>query len=102
MEKLSLTLFITGQTLRSRSAVYHLRKLSDEVADGQYELTIIDVLEHPHLAEEAKVIATPTLVKTSPPPIRRIVGDLANTREVLRWLDLEGDTGKWTGSEESA
>ncbi len=88
MNKISLTLFITGQTLRSRSAVYNLQRLSNEALDQNYELNIIDVLEHPHLAEEAKIIATPTLIKTNPPPAKRVVGDLEDREQVLKWLDL--------------
>mgnify|MGYP006305455309 CR=1 FL=1 len=89
MAKLFLTLFITGQTLRSRNAIHNLQNLFQAVSGGAYELSIIDVLEHPHLAEEARIIATPTLVKTSPPPVRRIVGDLSDNAQVLKWLELE-------------
>jgi circadian clock protein KaiB len=91
MGKLSLTLFITGRTVRSRSAVQHLRSISQGLGEGQYELSIVDVLEQPHLAEESKILATPTLVKNSPPPVRRIVGDLGDRERVMKWLDLEGN-----------
>ena len=90
MDKISLTLFIAGQTLRSQSAVQNLRSFFDAGFDEQYELSIIDVLEHPQLAEEAKIIATPTLIKSNPPPVRRIVGDLADKEVILKWLDLGG------------
>lgn len=89
MDKVSLTLFITGQTLRSQSAVANLRRMCRGIPPDQVELTIVDVLERPQLAEEAKIIATPTLVKSSPAPVRRIVGDLADTEQVLRWLRLK-------------
>lgn len=88
MEKVSLTLFITGQNSRSQSAVANLRRICQDVLPEQHELTIIDVLECPELAEEARIIATPTLVKSSPPPIRRIVGDLSDHNQVLIWLGL--------------
>ena len=90
MDKLSLTLFITGQTMRSRSAVQNLQTLFEEIGEGRYELSIIDVLEHPQLAEDEKIVATPTLVKTRPLPVRRIVGDLTSKTQVLEWLDLAG------------
>ena len=89
MDKLSLTLFITGRSLRSRSAVHNLQSLFNEIGGERHEMSIIDVLEHPQLAEEEKIIATPTLLKNSPPPARRIVGDLADRTRVLKWLDLE-------------
>jgi circadian clock protein KaiB len=91
MGKLSLTLFVTGRTVRSRAAVQHLRSISQGLGEGQYELRIVDVLEQPHLAEESKILATPTLVKNSPPPVRRIVGDLGDRERVMKWLDLEGN-----------
>ena len=90
MDKLSLTLFITGQTMRSRSALQNLQTLFEEIGGKGYELSIIDVLEHPQLAEDEKIIATPTLVKTRPLPVRRIVGDLTSKTQVLEWLDLAG------------
>lgn len=89
MQKFSLTLFITGQTPRSEHAIANLRRICEKELANQYELTIVDVLENPHLAEEAKILATPTLVKELPPPIRRIIGDLSNSSKVLLGLDLQ-------------
>lgn len=89
MQKFCLTLFITGQTPRSEHAIANLRRICEKELANQYELTIIDVLENPHLAEESKILATPTLVKELPPPLRRIIGDLSNTSKVLLGLDLQ-------------
>lgn len=89
MQKFRLTLFITGQTPRSEHAIANLRRICEKELSNQYELNIIDVLEQPHLAEEAKILATPTLVKELPPPLRRIIGDLSNTSKVLLGLDLQ-------------
>ncbi len=89
MQEFRLTLFITGQTPRSEHAIANLRRICEKELANQYELTIIDVLEQPHLAEESKILATPTLVKELPPPLRRIIGDLSNTSKVLLGLDLQ-------------
>lgn len=89
MQKFLLTLYITGQTPRSEHAIANLRRICEKELANQYELTIIDVLENPSLAEEAKILATPTLVKELPPPLRRIIGDLSNTSKVLLGLDLQ-------------
>jgi circadian clock protein KaiB len=51
-------------------------------------LIIIDVLENPQLAEDEKILATPTLVKELPPPIRRIIGDLSDKEKVLLGMDV--------------
>jgi circadian clock protein KaiB len=88
MEKHLLTLYVTGQTPRSQRAIAALRQLCEQELHGEYELTVIDVLEHPQLAEDQKILATPTVVKELPPPIRRIIGDLSDAERVLLGLDL--------------
>lgn len=88
MNKFILTLYITGQTPRSEQAIVNLRRVCDTALSGQYELFIVDVLEQPGLAEEEKILATPTLVKEVPPPARRIIGDLSDTQQVLIGLGL--------------
>lgn len=55
---------------------------------GVYALKVIDVLKNPQLAEEDKILATPTLSKILPPPVRRIIGDLSDREKVLIGLDL--------------
>jgi circadian clock protein KaiB len=51
-------------------------------------MIVIDVLERPQLAEDEKIMATPTLIKQLPPPLRRIIGDLSDKDKVLLGLDL--------------
>ena len=89
MNKYLLKLFITGQTSRSERAIANLRRICDEQLGGQYEIDIIDVLERPNLAEEERILATPTLIKQLPPPLRRIIGDLSDADKVLIGLDLD-------------
>ncbi len=81
-------LYIAGTTPNSQAAVANLQHICQEHLGTAYELTIIDVLQHPQLAEEAKILATPTLVKESPVPIRWIIGDLSEKRAVLAALGL--------------
>jgi circadian clock protein KaiB len=89
MGKFLLKLYITGQTPKSERAIANLRRICNEELGGQYELTIIDVLEHPQLAEDEKILATPTLCKELPPPLRRIIGDMSDTGKTLLGLDLQ-------------
>jgi circadian clock protein KaiB len=84
-----IKLYVTGQTPRSRSAVENLRRLCEEELGGEYEMVVIDVLERPQLAEDEKILATPTVIKELPPPIRRIIGDLSDRERVLLGLDLK-------------
>jgi circadian clock protein KaiB len=69
-------------------AITNLRRICEEGLGEEYELIIIDVLERPQLAEAEKILATPTLIKELPPPVRRIIGDLSDTKQVLLGLDL--------------
>jgi len=88
MSRYLLKLYITGQTPRSERAIANLRRICDEELGGQYDMTVIDILERPQLAEDEKIIATPALIKQLPPPLRRIIGDLSDTDKVLLGLDL--------------
>ena len=88
MNKARLRLYITGQTSKSQVAIANMHRICAEELNGQYELDIIDVLERPQLAEDEKILATPTLIKNLPPPLRRIIGDLSNKEQVLLGLDL--------------
>jgi circadian clock protein KaiB len=86
--KYRLKLYVTDHTLRSRQALAQLRKLCDEQFPDAYELEVVDVLTHPEEAAEHHILATPTVERELPHPIRRIVGDLANTDKVLKGLAL--------------
>lgn len=88
MNKYVLRLYITGQTPKSERAIENLRRICEEELNGQYEMVIIDVLERPQLAEDEKILATPTLIKELPPPLRRIIGDLSDKEKVLLGLEL--------------
>jgi circadian clock protein KaiB len=83
-----LKLYVTGATPRAQTAIANLRRICDQELGGQYELEIIDVLEHPELAENDKILATPTLIKQLPPPLRKVIGDLSDKEKVLLGLEL--------------
>ena len=88
MPKFLLKLYVTGQTPKSERAIANMRRICEEEFNGQYELVIIDVLERPQLAEDEKILATPTLTKELPPPLRRVIGDMSDTDKVLLGLDI--------------
>jgi len=83
-----LKLYVTGQTPNSLRAIKNLQALCDSKLSDDFELKVIDILKEPQLAEDDKIIATPTLVKMLPPPIRKVIGDLSNQGQVLLGLDL--------------
>ncbi len=88
MNRYVLKLYVTGQTPRSQRAIANLRRICEEELSGAYEMVVIDVLERPQLAEHEKILATPTVVKELPTPIRRVIGDLSDSERVLLGLDL--------------
>jgi circadian clock protein KaiB len=83
-----LCLYITGMAQRSATALAAIRALCDEHLAGRYELKVIDLYRQPGLAGADQIIATPTLVKRLPVPVRRLVGDLSNRKRVLVGLGL--------------
>jgi circadian clock protein KaiB len=87
-ETWELRLYVAGQTRKSTAAVANLRRLCEEHLPGQYQIEVIDLVEHPHLAEGDQILAIPTLVRKLPNPIRKIIGDLSNLDRVLVGLDL--------------
>ncbi len=88
MEKIELTLYIIGETPRSKKAIRELKTLCEGKFKDRVALEIIDVLERPDLAVEERIIVTPTLIKKLPAPIIRIIGDLSDKEKVLLKLDL--------------
>ena len=83
-----LKLYVAGNTPNSMRALKTLRNILETEFQGVYALKVIDVLKNPQLAEEDKILATPTLSKILPPPVRRIIGDLSDRERVLIGLDL--------------
>ena len=83
-----LKLYVAGNTPNSMRALKTLRDILETEFSGVYALRVIDVLKNPQLAEEDKILATPTLSKILPPPVRRIIGDLSDRERVLIGLDL--------------
>lgn len=83
-----LKLYVAGNTPNSIRALRTLRNILEQEFKGVYALKVIDVLKSPHLAEEDKILATPTLSKILPPPVRKIIGDLSDRERVLIGLDL--------------
>ena len=96
MNVFKLRLYITGRTPQSQRALENLQAICSRDLQGQYEIEVIDVLEHPTLAENEKILATPTLVKRLPEPVRKLIGDLSDRERVLLGLDIELLQGRRT------
>jgi circadian clock protein KaiB len=84
-----LRLYVTGQTPRSRAAIQNLQKICEDNLPHRYTLEIIDIYQNPELCREQQIVAAPTLIKSLPLPLRRIIGDLSDQEKVLVGLDLK-------------
>jgi circadian clock protein KaiB len=83
-----LRLYITGTTPASTRAVEQVRNICEEHLQGHYELQVIDIYQMPALAKDHQIIATPTLIKVLPAPLRHFIGDLSKAEKILFGLDL--------------
>jgi circadian clock protein KaiB len=83
-----LRLFVTGMTPRSTEAIARIKAICEEYLEGRYKLEVVDIYQQPVAARSEQIIATPTLIKKLPLPLRRLVGDLSDTRRVLVGLNI--------------
>jgi len=83
-----LELYVIDRTLKSTTAFTNLTRICHERLEDKCRISVIDIEKSPQLAKENQIVAIPTLVKTFPLPMRRVIGDLSNTQRVLSGLDL--------------
>ena len=84
-----LRLYVAGQTPKSLTAFANLKKICEEHLKGEYEIEVIDLLVNPKLAKGDQIIAIPTLIRKLPEPVKKIIGDLSKTENVLIGLDIK-------------
>ncbi len=89
VERWYLRLYVAGQTPKSLVALANLNRYCEENLQGRYEIEVIDLVEHPELAESDQILALPTLVRRLPPPIKKIIGDLSNKEKILIGLNIK-------------
>ena len=83
-----LKLYVIGSSPRSAIAISNVRKICEENLEGRHDLEIVDVSQCPLLAKSEQILAAPTLVKVSPLPSRRFVGDMSQSGRILAGLGL--------------
>lgn len=93
-EIMELRLYVAGQTPKSLTALSNLKRICGEHLSGKYRIEVIDLMKSPQLAQGDQILAIPTLVRSLPVPIRKIIGDLSNTERVLVGLDVRGTEPK--------
>ncbi len=88
-ERYELTLFVNGASERSAHAIANVRSLCDNYLAGRFQLNVVDIHEQPELLTRYRILASPTLVKEKPLPVRKLVGDLSDGARVLAALDVQ-------------
>ena len=83
-----LRLYVTGHSPHSLRAISNIRRICETYLPGRHDLEVVDITQHPALAESEQIIAAPTLIKKLPLPLRRFIGDLSQTDRILVGLDL--------------
>ena len=91
--KYILRLYVTGKAPNSLRAIAMIREICEECLNGRYQLQVIDIYQQPALAEGDHILVAPTLVRKSPGPLRRLVGNLADRERILAGLDLQAAAG---------
>ncbi len=81
-------LFVAGRSDASQKAEENARRIlaGPPAVENGYELEVVDILAEPAEAEAAGVVTAPTLVRISPAPGRRIVGDLSEEEKIRMLL----------------
>lgn len=92
-DRFELRLYVAGPSPRSQRAVANLRRICDRFLSGRHDLEVVDIFQQTEMAKEADIIGAPTLIKSLPLPLRRLVGDLSDEQRVLAALGLPATTG---------
>ncbi len=88
-EEYLLRLYITGTSPNSVRAIRNIREICEQYLSGRYSLEIIDVYQEAERAREDQIIALPLLIKRTPLPVRRLIGDMSEKEKVLRGLGIQ-------------
>lgn len=83
-----LRLYVVGNTPQSSGAITNIKTICDTHLKDRYVLTVVDLYQERERAEDDEIVVAPTLIRQSPLPVRRVIGDLSQTERVLLALDL--------------
>jgi circadian clock protein KaiB len=86
-----LRLYVAGSNLLSRRALENLGAILDRTPPGTYGLEVVDLVAEPERADEHRILATPTLVRLAPAPVRKLIGDLSDAERVREHLGIALD-----------
>lgn len=88
-----LRLFVAGSTIRSMRAIVNVKRTCEESLTVPYVLEVVDIYQQPTLAKSDQIVATPTLVRIRPAPVRQFIGDMTDLSSLFAGLNLGGNEG---------
>ncbi len=80
--------YVTDNTLCVRNTLRNLADLCEDRLPGKYAIEVVDLLETPERATTDEILAVPTVVRTAPNPVRRVIGDLSDVDRATVGLQL--------------
>ena len=83
-----LKLYVSDMNGRAQLALQNLETICSQCFPGKYKIETVDLSKNPECAESGDILATPTVIKELPPPVRRVIGDLSDREKVLVGLCL--------------
>jgi len=86
--KLVLHLYVSGMSPKSIEAIENIKKLCKEYLHDPFELIITDLYKNPEAAVEHQIIFSPSLIKTSPPPKKLLIGTFKDAEKVIKGLGI--------------
>jgi circadian clock protein KaiB len=92
--KYVLRLYVAGMNPKSTQAIDNIKRICEEYLPGKYQLEVIDIYQYPIFAKDGQIVAAPTLIKELPPPLRKLIGSMADAERVLVGMDLKSKSNK--------
>lgn len=83
-------LYVAGPTPKSLAAIENLTRLCNAHLPGRHRIEVLDLLANPELASADQIMAIPTLVRSLPPPLKRVIGTLSDPGKFLVGLEYAG------------
>ena len=88
MDRVILKLYVSGRDPAMDRAATTFRSYCETATSIPVDVEVVDILEAPEIAEANRILATPVLVKESPPPVRKVIGDISDVGRVARFLGI--------------
>jgi circadian clock protein KaiB len=89
-----LSLYVAGMGPKSVQAITNIKRMCEEYLPGRCQLKVIDIYQNPIFSKDGQIVAAPTLIKELPPPLRKIIGSMADTERILVGLNIKLNTDK--------